>query len=53
MKQTSIGVVVSLASATALAQVVDFDTEAVGTPPAGWTCGAHGTSGTPLCFADR
>jgi hypothetical protein len=42
MKQTSIGVVVSLASATALAQVVDFDTEAVGTPPAGWTCGVTG-----------
>jgi hypothetical protein len=42
MKQISIGVAVSLASAAALAQVVDFDAEAVGTLPAGWTCGVTG-----------
>ncbi len=42
MKQTSIGLVASLASAAALAQSVNFDSDAVGSIPSGWTCGGTG-----------
>src|SRR5436305_8514147 len=46
MKQTSIGVLASIASATALAQTVNFDSDATGAMPQGWTCGVTG-KGTP------
>ena len=46
MKQTSIAMLASLASATALAQTVNFDSDAVGSMPAGWTCGVTG-GGSP------
>jgi hypothetical protein len=42
MKQTSIAAVASLISATAIAQTVNFDSDAVGSVPAGWTCGVTG-----------
>jgi hypothetical protein len=42
MKQTSIGLMTSLVSATALAQTIGFDTDTVGSAPAGWTCGVTG-----------
>ncbi len=46
MKQTSIGLLASLASTIALAQAVSFDSGAVGSVPVGWTCGAIG-GGSP------
>ena len=42
MKKTSIGLVASLVSATALAQTVNFDNDPVGSVPVGWTCGVTG-----------
>jgi hypothetical protein len=42
MKQTSIAAVASLISATAMAQAVNFDSDAVGSVPAGWTSGVTG-----------
>jgi hypothetical protein len=42
MKQTSIGLVASLVSTTALAQTVNFDADVVGSAPAEWTCGVTG-----------
>jgi hypothetical protein len=42
MKQTSIALLASLVSSTALAQTVDFDSDAVGSVPAGWSCGVTG-----------
>jgi hypothetical protein len=42
----SIGVVASILSGTIAAQAVDFEADAVGAPPAGWTCGVTGR-GTP------
>ena len=42
MKQTSIALLASLVSSTALAQAVDFDSDAVGSVPAGWSCGVTG-----------
>jgi hypothetical protein len=42
MKQTSIALLASLVSSTALAQTVDFDSDAVGSVPAGWNCGVTG-----------
>jgi hypothetical protein len=46
MKQTSIALLASLASTTALAQTANFDSDAVGSVPAGWTCGVTG-GGSP------
>ena len=46
MKRGSIGLLASLVSATVAAQVVHFDTDTVGSAPAGWTCGVTG-SGSP------
>jgi hypothetical protein len=46
MKKTSIGLLVSLASTTGLAHTVNFDDDAAGAVPAGWTCGVTG-SGSP------
>ena len=46
MKNTSVGILASLMSATALAQTVNFDSDEAGTAPAGWTCGVTGT-GSP------
>ena len=46
MKQTSIGLLASLISTTVLAQTVNFDSDPVGSVPAGWTCGMTG-SGSP------
>lgn len=46
MKQTSIALLASLVSTTALAQTVNFDGDAVGSVPPGWTCGVTG-SGSP------
>ena len=46
MKQTSIGLLASLVSTTVLAQTVNFDSDPVGSVPAGWTCGVTG-SGSP------
>jgi hypothetical protein len=42
MKPISIGLVVSLVSGSVLAQAVDFDSDAVDSLPAGWTCGVTG-----------
>ena len=42
MKPASIGVLTSLLSSTVIAQTVDFDADAVGAPPSGWTCGVTG-----------
>ena len=46
MKQTSIGLMACLVSSAALAQVVNFNGDAVGSPPTGWTCGVTG-GGSP------
>ena len=46
MKQTSIGVLASLVSSAALAQVVNFGGDAIGSIPSGWTCGVTG-GGSP------
>ena len=43
---TSIGVVASILSGAVASQAVDFEADAVGAPPAGWTCGVTGR-GTP------
>jgi hypothetical protein len=42
MKKTVIGLLVSLVPALALPQSVDFDSDAAGSPPSGWTCGVTG-----------
>ena len=42
MKQTSIGLAAWLVSTVLLAQTASFDSDAVGAPPAGWTCGSTG-----------
>jgi hypothetical protein len=42
MKQSSFVLLASLASTAAAAQTVDFDRDAVGAEPAGWTCGVTG-----------
>ena len=46
MNRKSIAVIASLASTAALAQTVNFDTDPIGTAPAGWSCGVTGR-GTP------
>ena len=46
MKRTSIGLLASFVAATAMAQTVNFDSDLVGSAPAGWTCGVTGR-GTP------
>jgi len=44
MKKTSIGLLTSLASAAAAAQgLVNFDSDAPGGLPVGWTCGVTGS----------
>ena len=42
MNPTSIGVLTSLLSTGVIAQTVNFEAEAVGAPPSGWTCGVTG-----------
>ena len=42
MKPASIGVLTSLLSTSVIAQTVNFDADAVGTAPSGWTCGVTG-----------
>ena len=42
----SIGVLTSLLSTSVVAQTVDFDADAVGAAPSGWTCGVTGV-GSP------
>ena len=42
MKQASIGLLASLVSTAVLAQVANFDAEAAGAAPVGWTCGSTG-----------
>ena len=42
MKPASIGVLTSLLSTSVVAQTVDFDADAVGAAPSGWTCGVTG-----------
>ena len=42
MKQSSFVLLASLASTAALAQTVNFDSDAVGAAPSGWTCGVTG-----------
>jgi hypothetical protein len=53
MKQTVIGIAAMALSGGAGAQVVSFDSDAVGAAPAGWTCGVTGR-GSPhwIVFAD-
>ena len=46
MKQTSLALAASLLSTSIAAQVVNFDSDTVGSAPAGWTCGITG-SGSP------
>lgn len=46
MKRSLIGLLASLLSTTVLAQAASFDSEAVGTIPAGWICAVTG-SGSP------
>jgi hypothetical protein len=46
MKKTSIGLLASLVSSTAFAQTANFDADAIGSIPAGWTCGVTG-GGSP------
>src|SRR5438105_8861253 len=46
MKQSSFVLLASLASTAAFAQTVNFDGDAVGAAPAGWTCGVTG-AGSP------
>jgi hypothetical protein len=46
MKNTVIGIAAVAASAAAGAQVLRFDADPLGAPPAGWTCGVTGR-GTP------
>ncbi|HZW76227.1 MAG TPA: hypothetical protein VFF43_21925 [Caldimonas sp.] len=42
MKPSVIGAAATALAATASAQSVDFNSEAVGTPPSGWSCGVTG-----------
>ena len=42
MKKTSLGVLTSVLATTAMAQAVNFDGDAVGSVPSGWTCGVTG-----------
>ena len=42
MKKASIGLLAWLVSSVVFAQAVNFDGDATGTPPAGWTCGSTG-----------
>ena len=42
MKKASIGLLALLVSTAVLAQTANFDSDAVGAPPAGWTCGSTG-----------
>jgi hypothetical protein len=52
MKQTSIAMVASLISASAIAQAATFDSDAVGSVPAGWTCGVTGRGNPRWAIAD-
>ena len=49
---TSIGLVASILSGTVAAQAVDFETDPVGAPPAGWTCGVTGRGSPKWQVAD-
>ena len=42
MKTASIGVLTSLLSTSVVAQTVNFDADAIGAAPSGWTCGVTG-----------
>ena len=42
MKKTSLGMLTSLLATTAVAQAANFDGDAVGSVPSGWTCGVTG-----------
>ena len=42
MKHASIGLLASVVSSVVVAQAANFDGDAAGTPPAGWTCGSTG-----------
>jgi len=42
MKPSMIGAAATALAATAGAQNVDFNSDAVGAPPSGWTCGVTG-----------
>jgi len=42
MKKTSLGMLTSLLATTAAAQAANFDGDAVGSVPSGWTCGVTG-----------
>jgi hypothetical protein len=46
VKPSIIGAAAAALAATAVAQTVDFSADALGAPPAGWTCGVTGR-GTP------
>src|SRR4051812_2814768 len=46
MNSVPLAMLASFVSASALAQSANFDSDAVGTPPAGWNCGVTG-SGKP------
>lgn len=46
MNMIPLGLLVSFVSTSALAQSVNFDSDPVGSPPVGWTCGVTG-SGKP------
>ncbi|HMA09273.1 MAG TPA: family 16 glycoside hydrolase [Ramlibacter sp.] len=46
MNMIPLGLLASFVSVSAFAQSVNFDSDAVGSPPAGWTCGVTG-SGKP------
>ena len=50
MKKASIGLLASLVSTAVLAQAFNFDSDAAGAPPAGWTCGSTG-GGAPRWLA--
>ena len=43
MKPTSIALAASLLSTSIVAQAVNFETDTVGSAPAGWTCGVTGS----------
>ena len=42
MKQTMVGIAAAAMSAGAAGQAIDFDADAIGAVPAGWTCGVTG-----------
>ena len=46
MKQTVVGIAAAALSAGAAGQAINFDADAIGTVPAGWTCGVTG-KGSP------